>query len=375
MVLKSFEWTYMLSGWTLNKVDFRPITLVVGPSGVGKTRLLRSILALKAIAYGKAISGVKWNCLFEADDSTQYTWEGQYDSKKALLTTPAEVIDEQFDSNDHDNIKLESLSINGKQVIKRRDNEIFFNGKLTPKFPSHQSAVYVLQEEGIIKPFSLALKSLTIIDQTQNKAKYIPSLDYGYNNLCKRQLSNQEIIKADTSVFGKLCLAYKNKSTLFDAIRDQFVEIFPFVEDIKVEPIEDRNVVSCDVPLLQLKEKGVKKWVHQAYFSSGMFNTLSLLCKLSLSSEGSITLIDEFENSLGVNCINQVSRLILENRRRLQFILTSHHPYIINNINSDSWVVLTRKAGKVTPKSANEIGIGNSKHDSFTQLINFQSDF
>lgn len=373
MVLKSFEWTYLLSGWRLNRVDFRPITLVVGPSGVGKTRLLKSILALKGIANGKSISGAKWNCIFEADDLSQYQWEGQYNSNRASLRTPAEVMDEQFDTEDHDNVDSESLLVNGEQIIKRKGNVIYFKGKPTLKLPAHQSAVYVLQEEDVIKPFSQSLKSLSIIDQTQNKAKYLPILDYGYKNLCARKLTDHEIIKADTSVFGKLCLAYTNNSDLFRTIRDQFVDIFPFVVDIKVEPIEDRAVVSSDVPLLQLKEKAVEKWIHQAYFSSGMFNTLSLLCKLSLSSEGSITLIDEFENSLGVNCLNQVSQLILENTRKLQFIITSHHPYIINNMSPDSWVILTRSAGKVVPKSATDVGIGKSHHEAFTQLINYQN--
>ena len=45
--------------------------------------------------------------------------------------------------------------------------------------------------------------------------------------------------------------------------------------------------------------------------------------------DGSVILIDEFENSLGVNCLDEITEDVVKESRRLQFILTSHHPYII----------------------------------------------
>ncbi len=93
------------------------------------------------------------------------------------------------------------------------------------------------------------------------------------------------------------------------------------------------------------------------------------ISELYLSPEGSIILIDEFENILGVNCLNSVTDLILENPR-LQFIITSHHPYIINNIGNKYWKIVTRQGNTVKVKQPEELGISQSRHQGFIDLIN-----
>jgi AAA15 family ATPase/GTPase len=62
-----------------------------------------------------------------------------------------------------------------------------------------------------------------------------------------------------------------------------------------------------------------------------MFKTLMYIAEIYLSPEGAVVLIDEFENSLGSNCIDAVTDILTE-RQDLQFIITSHHPYIIKLI-------------------------------------------
>jgi AAA15 family ATPase/GTPase len=102
-----------------------------------------------------------------------------------------------------------------------------------------------------------------------------------------------------------------------------------------------------------------------------MLKTLIHISELYLSPEGTVILIDEFENSLGINCIDVVTDLIRENRN-IQFILTSHHPYIINNIGMEHWKIVTRKGGVVTVKDAKDLNLGKSRHQAFTQLINLE---
>jgi len=94
------------------------------------------------------------------------------------------------------------------------------------------------------------------------------------------------------------------------------------------------------------------------------------IAELYLCADGTVILIDEFENSLGINCIDEVTRSIVSSRRSLQFIITSHHPYIINNINFKNWKLITRKAGVVKSYDATRFISGESKHQAFTQLIN-----
>ncbi|MGK7938886.1 MAG: AAA family ATPase, partial [Crocosphaera sp.] len=88
----------------------------------------------------------------------------------------------------------------------------------------------------------------------------------------------------------------------------------------------------------------------------------------------SLILIDEFENSLGVNCIDSVTDLICDNRN-LQFIITSHHPYIINNISPGYWKIVTRKGGEVNVKTAEDFHIPSSREKAFLKLINVLEDY
>lgn len=51
--------------WELEPVEFSDnLNLLVGVSGAGKTRILKAIRHLQAIANGASLNGVKWNVFF-----------------------------------------------------------------------------------------------------------------------------------------------------------------------------------------------------------------------------------------------------------------------------------------------------------------------
>ena len=124
--------------------------------------------------------------------------------------------------------------------------------------------------------------------------------------------------------------------------------------------------------ILEILEKGSKKWIPQNLISSGMYITLTYLIEISSAPSGSVFVVDEFENSLGINCMPQLTELILDKSPELQFILTSHHPYIINNIPWETWQLVSRTNGTIRSRKALDIPTLNtaSSLDKFTQLIN-----
>ena len=87
-------------------------------------------------------------------------------------------------------------------------------------------------------------------------------------------------------------------------------------------------------------------------------------------SKNSLVLIDEFENGLGVNCIDVLAEILLYRRNDLQFIITSHHPKIINQISDKKWKIIERNISTVTNASSEEYGISHSLHDAYFNLIN-----
>ena len=78
------------------------------------------------------------------------------------------------------------------------------------------------------------------------------------------------------------------------------------------------------------------------------------------------------ENSLGINCLDEVVSLMLERTNDPQFILTSHHPYIINRAPVEYWKLATRCGSEISVSDASRLpGMqGKSAHDKFIRLIN-----
>ena len=371
MQLEKFAYQDKNTGWNLEEVNFEKLTLLVGASGVGKTKILQSILNLKAIAEGKAIAGCKWELRFKTITNEQYHWKGEFQTDNN-----ASIANEKAANKPNPKIVFEEIFLNGKLIVDRFDDKIVFDGAATPKLSFQQSAIYLLKEEEKIKPAYLGFSNIIFSDQSTNipasSAYSLPNeqeILAAYDNLEKIQNSDFDIPR-------KLFLAFHNAPVIFKSILDRYSEIFPKIEAVKIElkPEDDFSVLfsMSPNPVILLKEIGVKNWIMQEHISSGMLRSLLLISSIYLCSEGTVFLIDEFENSLGVNCIDELTSEILNSRRKLQFILTSHHPYIINNIDFVYWKVVTRNNGKVKTHNARELNLGRSKHDAFMQLLQLE---
>ncbi|NEP83551.1 MAG: AAA family ATPase [Okeania sp. SIO3B3] len=354
----------------LEPVEFSPnITLLVGVSGAGKTQIIRSILSLKKIANGGSLNGVYWDVTFLTRDNISYRWKGEFENVEGLRI--------RINHSEEEN-KFKVISeylYQDEQIIIERDSEkIIFAGNRTPKLSPFQSIVELLNQEEYISPVQEEINKiiLTNPDEAFEAIWRIPiSLLARYENC-----SVSDIQESDLPIFMKLSLVYRYLPKTFNTIKDGFMEIFNNVEDIKIEsPFIDNEipVALADIfkvaTIVYLKEKGVSDWILQNQISSGMFKTLMYISELYLSPEGSVILIDEFENSLGVNCIDSVTDLILENKG-VQFIITSHHPYIINNIGTKHWKIVTRQGNKIQVKEPEDLGISKSRHQAFIDLIN-----
>ncbi|MCC6558763.1 MAG: ATP-binding protein [Polyangiaceae bacterium] len=62
---------------------------------------------------------------------------------------------------------------------------------------------------------------------------------------------------------------------------------------------------------LCILEEETGAWTPQAEMSSGMLRVLLHLIELSLIPPGSVIVIDELENSLGKNCMPQLTDFIM----------------------------------------------------------------
>lgn len=367
MKIISFSYYDKTRDWGFENLEFLKLTLLVGASGVGKTQILRALENLKKIVDGKSLNGIKWEITFESLNNKIYNWKGEFEEKNYML--PDSAVDRQEDPV----ILWENLSEGECKIVRRDKNGIIFRGEKTVKLSAHQSAIYLLKAESDIKMAENGLSKIKMIEAPTSDNLIITSytalelLVRSYNSNHSQFLFDNLDIK-----FKLLAISLMKDDSLFKSIKKRYSDIFPQVEDIRfVRKIanKDLSIIKADEYIIQIKEKGVKKWISQSDISSGMLRSLMQISEIYLCPEGSVLLMDEFENSLGVNCIDELTNDILSVDRNIQFILTSHHPYIINNIPYQNWKIVTRKGGKVMVKSATDYRIGESKHDYFMQLL------
>ena len=348
------------SGWNIRGVTFNALTLLVGASGVGKTQILNAVLRLVRIAEGKSGGAAEWTLDFETG-GLKYRWEGAFAAENSR-----EDVDMQDPAIP---IEYERLyRINGKEelLIDRVAEKIVFKGTEIVKLEATKSIVSLLKEEPDVMPVHAGLMHVYALHPAVASGFRIPigKIDSigsvsGFEDL--RKFTNLTPLE-------KLFLLYKNRLREYEDIVGRFVEIFPFVEAVEftIETVLDR----FQYPVLRLKERDVEGWIPQNHISAGMLRTLIHIIVIALAEDGDVILIDEFENGLGVNCIEEVADMVINPVQELQFVITSHHPYVINNIDYRWWKIVTRRGSDVSVHTADDLRIGDhSRHDAFLQLV------
>ncbi|MCC3435965.1 AAA family ATPase [Microcoleus sp. PH2017_05_CCC_O_A] len=359
-------------GWDFDEIKFSSnLTLLVGISGAGKTQILRGIIDLKRIANGKAINGLEWKIIFSTVNGTEFIWEGGFDTVETNELNFDDPEKENPDENEKPSFIYEKLISKNEVLFERNKEDIKFKNSQIPKLSSHQSMMYLLKEETVIKEAFDALNKIEYRDHTINGLR-LRSSKQSLHSIKNKYQTLESIVNSDEDIRTKLYLIYENKLDIFEAIKSRFIDVFQQIEDVRVEPFKTddlfKGFADIFVPVISIKEKSVPKWIREDRMSSGMLRTIIHLGEIFLSNEGSVILIDEFENSLGINCIDILTDDLIHENKTLQFIATSHHPYIINNIPYEYWKIVTRQGGHIRTCNASDYHLGKSKQDAFIQL-------
>ena len=349
-----------------SKMTFAKLNLIVGNSGAGKTRLLNTIFngARLVVQKDKFYIG-SWDVTFE-HNSVKYRWiieTGKEDDESEAKVIKENVIsyDEEKETN----------------LVERSLDSFKYNGKNLPKLSHRESSISLLQNEELIKPIYEALtlimrRNFSGADLDQETS--FQSLPHEFFRKIKKSKSIKYLFHSDLNLSCKLYILSEIFKEIYDNICAEFISTFPFVSEVKLLEADRFGFhYPGIVPVFSLKEKFNRKWIPLNEFSSGMKKVLLILSDIFiLPKEGCIYLIDEYENSLGVNAINFFPSVLYEAAEKSQFIITSHHPYIIGNVPVKDWTILHRKGNIVYVKQGDELEekFGKSKQKAFIQLIN-----
>lgn len=361
--IKWIEFTNVETGLKIERIDFyEDVTLLVGLSGAGKTQILNAVEYSLNLAVRKDVILRPYDVSMGIYiDGVNYEWSYKIDSvKKDILI---------LENQDKYCFAYEKLVRDGNIIFERNGDSICVVGyDKVPQPKSDESLLSQYSEDknfenlitGIRKLYSVEIElavrgGISRENFSRLKAKVTDTL--------KKEKNTEFKMFSHLPVAVKIYIAKRYYKDLYIKIFEAVKELFMEIEDIDVIEDEERELY-----LVAIQVYGKK--LLQNDISNGMLKTIYYIVELFTMSEDSLVLIDEFENGLGVNCIDLLADLLLYARTDLQFIITSHHPKIINGIEKSRWKIVDRNAKTVKNCDSEDYGIGNSQHDAYFNLIN-----
>lgn len=358
------EFENLKTGLKIERIHFNhDVTLLVGLSGVGKSQILNAVEYSLNLAINKGVTLQPYRVgLGILIDNEQYEWfyEINKTSESELIINDESIY--QFSK--------EKLIKNNKIIFERRNENITVLGyDKVPQPKKDESLILQYSEDKNFESFISGIRKLYSVEIELDVRGGIRSESFSRLKSKVIEMIDDDS-KVEFKIFSHLPVAMKlyiAKNYYYDEL---YIKIFEAVKELFME-IEDINVEedsTREIYLVSIQVYGKKLLQHD--ISNGMLKTIYYIVELFTMSEDSLVLIDEFENGLGVNCIDILSELMLTERDDLQFIITSHHPKIINAIDIDKWRIVDRDGGIVKNSGSLEYGIGNSQHEAYFNLIN-----
>lgn len=359
-------------GLDFGPIELQEVDLFVGISGSGKSKLLNSLFEAAKFAIGNEkdihilpLAG-SWSIKAEINGK-EYKWdcERARDSENRYV-----IINEGIDIFD--------LKTKQKDVLVERTQDNFkFNGSNLPKLDNSKSCIELLQNEDKINPIYKGFTNVirrNFYGDLSATTRYA-AVDKSLDDLFAKNSDKGRYILFELPLSIRLYFISKYFKKEFPLIIKKFKELFPDVEECLIADAHKEKLIlspSVFTPIFMVTEKGVKKKIPLMELSSGMIKVLLILTDVLTMPNGFIYELDEYENSLGVNVINFFPTLLLEHQKSKQFLITTHHPYLINHMPVKNWYVLSRKGNKVDIKYGDELvkRYGKSSQESFINLIN-----
>lgn len=353
--------------WDFTRIDLSNVNLFVGESGSGKTRLLNIIFNIgKKVCTDNGNLQGNWNMLIE-HKKVKYLWEyeGMRNAENQIVIKK-EIL-KQTKPDEAEEI-----------LVDRDENKFIFFGKPLPKLSRTSISIFILKEDptiaAIYEAFSFILRRNFFSGELE-RAAALEGIDPALIESLDKKKDLITLHPRELSLSLRMYILKRYFPETYKIVVDYYLSIFPFIVGCDVKDLSEiqKNIsIPSRVPVFVINERKVEKPIPLNQMSSGMQKVLLIIVDVLTLPEGSLYLIDEYENSLGINAINFLPSFLADHGGGNQFIITSHHPYLINAIPLKHWFVFHRIGPNVKIKYGKDIeeSYGKSKQKAFVKLIN-----
>lgn len=366
--IKWIEFENIESGLSIERIEFNDnMNLLVGLSGAGKTQILQAIEGVMRTSVGAAARVKPFNAsvVFEIGEDS-FEWKVRMKKSDSPKDNFIDVGQKKSFSGYV--FEYERLVMNNELIFERSQNVLTMKGY--DRLPVPNGNISVLEQyRGVGDLYEIVYNIINMSSM---------DIEYDVRNSIGKEEFDEFIVELESKVgsFGhsnnplinlipticRLQHIKENQHELYNVILASIQDIFNEIDEVDVVYDASKNgyVMSISVYEKQLLQDDI---------SNGMLKTIHHIINLYTLPKGSVVLIDEFENGLGVNCIDVLSELLINERDDLQFIITSHHPKIINGINKEDWKIIEREGSVIKNYTYEQYGIGHSQHDAYFNLL------
>ena len=342
--------------WEFEEAKLKRVNLIVGASGSGKSRYLNSVFNVSSfIVHGQPYRPGYWKLTVQTEHH-EYLWE--YDGSENQVKRES-VKRKPIDSSDEP-----------EELIDRTSDSFLFRGKELPRLQRDKPGVTLLKEEDVINPLHetfARMQRRKFHDEGLRDALSLQDVSKELSSLSKSDEGILGLWKLAPALSAKLFLLKKKFPIKYKLAVETFVQIFPSIRECEI-----RINSPGQVPVFLIKEEKINRNIPVLELSSGMQKVLLIITDIISLPKGSIYMVDEYENSLGINAIDFLPGFLADHGTDVQFLVTTHHPYLINSMPIKTWRVFHRSGSKVSIKDGAELEekYGKSKQKAFIQLIN-----
>ena len=253
-----------------------------------------------------------------------------------------------------------------------------FDGKQMPKLSPRETSISLLQEEEAIRPLYQAFSRIRRRLFSQDALSSVSGFQVIPPQIIaqmRKKRDLERLFRAEMNLSASLFVLSQYFKKIYQGIVDSYLQVFPFIQEARIAELSELQpniAVPGRCPVFTIRERGSNTWIPINEFSSGMQKVLLILTDVFILPEGGVYIIDEYENSLGLNAIDFFPQFVLDLEKDIQFFITSHHPYIINAIPPNNWFIFHRRGMQVSIRYGEELAdrFGKSKQKAFVQLIN-----
>jgi energy-coupling factor transporter ATP-binding protein EcfA2 len=370
MKIGAFEYQDVVQpGWRFSKTNLKAVNLFVGATGSGKTRWLNNLFEIGVfVTQGNVFKAGKWTLEIVGSEST-YIWdfESGTDSLGKGIVALEKIIQKHNDGAE-------------EMLVDRRDGIFRYKNSELPKLSPDTPAIHLLRLEDDLAPLHILFSHMIRRAFSEVSLKELMAyarVENVHLEKIKQDKTFEQFYLSQPTLSMRLYYLKEFFKTEYDRLCSFYMSVFPNIEHCDVvdaKTIVENVPMPGLVPVFAIKERNVNKKIGLQELSSGMQKVLLIMADIISLPNDCIYLIDEYENSLGVNAIDFLPSFIADYGHDKQFIITTHHPYLINNMPVSNWQIFHRIGSHVGIKSGDDYveKFGKSKQKAFIQLINDQ---